>query len=164
MKRNMSAAVGATLLVATLGASATAATSTSAALRCPGATRAATASRIDGAWRRDIPRAAWIKAGLSALDWETNGGRHTLTFDHGVWYDHDDVVGTPPDACGPYTLKAGVLTGAQTTIGGTSVPKRAIFKVRATRSGDTLRLVPLPLATSDPVGRYTFSGTWRKLG
>jgi hypothetical protein len=162
MKRKMSAALGATLLVATLGASAAAAPNTSNAVRCPGATRAATASRIDGSWRRDLPRAAWIKAGLSALDWETNGGRHTLTFDHGVWLDHDDVVGKPPDGCGPYTLKAGVLTGMWTGAGGASTPKRVLFKVRVTRSGDALRLVSL--ATFDSVGRYVFSGTWRKLG
>ena len=163
MKRRLSAALGAALLVATAGASATAATSRSHALRCPGATRAATASRIDGAWRRDLPRAAWVEAGLSALDWETNGGRHTLTFDHGVWLDHDDVVGKPPDACGPYTVKAGVLTAFFTANGGVAIPKRLLFKTRVTRSGDTLRLVPVG-ALDDQMVVYLFAGTWRMVG
>jgi hypothetical protein len=154
--------VGAALLTSALGASASAAPSASNALRCPGARAVASSSKVDGTWRRNIPRDAWLAAGLSALDWETNGGRHTLTFDHGVWLDHDDVVGRPPDGCGPYTLKNGVLKAFQTGEAGALLPKREIFRVRVVRTGD--RLQRLTVKTLDPVGSYTFSGTWKRVG
>jgi hypothetical protein len=162
MKRHHVALLGAAMLLAALSSSANGGTKTSDMLSCPGATGGMKATRIDGSWRRDLPKAAWVKAGLTALDWETNGGRHTLTFDHGVFLDHDVVVGNPPDACGPFSLKGAVLTAHQAAVGGALQEKVLLFKVKATRNGDTLRLAPLKAL--DPVARYVFSGTWRKLG
>lgn len=156
-------AVGAALLVTALSAPAAAAPSAaSSSLRCPGARAVASSSKIDGAWRRNLPREAWLAAGLSALDWETNGGLHTLRFDHGIWVDRDDVVGRPPDGCGSFTLKNGVLKVFQTGDGDARVPKRELFRVRVVKKGDQLQL--LRLWAVDPVGRYVFSGTWKRLG
>jgi hypothetical protein len=162
MKRHIAAMLGAAALLAPLGSSAIAGTTTSDALKCPGAAAAAKAGRIDGVWRRDLPKAAWVKAGLTALDWETNGGRHTLTFDHGAFLDHDAVAGNPPDGCGTIGLKGAILTAHLTAVGGAPQQKVLLFQVRATKNGDTLQLAPLKAL--DPVARYIFSGTWRKVG
>ena len=85
-----------------------------------------------------------------------------LTFDHGLWRDHDDVVGKPPDACGPSTVKNGVLTAISTSEGGTRLPKRTLFRVRFARNGDRLQLTIV--SAFDYIAAYVFSGSWQRLG
>ena len=81
---------------------------------------------------------------------------------HGAFLDHDVVAGNPPDACGPIGLKGVILTAHLTAVGGTPQQKVLLFQVRVTKNSDTLQLAPLKAL--DPVARYIFSGTWRKVG
>jgi hypothetical protein len=152
----ISGACAAALLASSaLGAQAS---TTHGRLTCPGATPAATSSPFDGTWERTLPYDAWVAAGLDPIDWWTNGGRHTLTLDHGIWLDHDVVPGNPPDACGSFTVRRGTLTADITAVGGATIDRFTLFTSRPVEAHETLTLNQT--SSIDDVAAYLFAGTW----
>jgi hypothetical protein len=116
---------------------------------------------LDGAWRKLVTREQWAKAALPAIDWNTNGGLETMTFKHGAWVYHDDVVGHPPDGIGIFSIDGNILTVINTAIGDKPTKPFVLFRARFARRGSELEVT---LLGYDKFLATVFGGVWKQAG
>ena len=134
---------------------------TLAAAPKPVATGVGDQTVLDGAWRKVVTREQWATAGLPAIDWNTNGGLETMTFKHGAWVYHDDVVGHPPDGIGIFSIDGNVLTVVNTAFGDKPIKPFVLFRAHVARHGSELQVT---LLGHDKFLATVFGGVWKKAG